>query len=294
MDVQTTQKLPRILSSNEVSTLDKPVTTEKPVKIDEPITTEKPVKIDEPITTEKPVTTEKPIKIDKLVRLKEPVTAAKVSSFSLGNSEVSKRVQEQCQQLCFSIFFNQHSAPVRSLGFTSATSGEGKSYLALVTSVVLANDSNVPVTLVECNWDHPSLHEVFNVPATPGFAEWLRGECDESAIRHQVFPNLNFIPAGDGMRDAMKLLQQVGQASLLDMLGGSNDLLIADLPAVLTSSYGCLAAALLEALAMVIYAGTTPDSLVAEASMRLKEMPVRSIILNQSQSRLPRWLQRLL
>ncbi len=235
----------------------------------------------EPFTFERPAVTER------------PAVDAKIPSFSLGNSLASKKVQEQCLQLCFSIFFNQH-VPVRSLGFTSAVMGEGKSYLSLVTSIALANNSNDPVTLVECNWDHPSLHEVFNVPATPGFAEWLRGECDESAILHQVAPNLHFIPAGEGKQDAVKLLQQVEPGSLLEGLGRAHDLLVVDLPAVIASSYGSLAASLLDALVMVIHAGVTPDSLVAEASAQLKEMPVRSIILNQSRSYLPNWLQQLL
>src|SRR5205807_5586521 len=87
----------------------------------------------------------------------------------------AQMLQEQCRQLCLSVFFREH-APVRSLGFTSSIGGEGKSFLAMLTSRVLAIDSSDPVTLVECNWSHPSLHESFGCPAVPGLAEWLRGE----------------------------------------------------------------------------------------------------------------------
>jgi Mrp family chromosome partitioning ATPase len=119
-------------------------------------------------------------------------------------------LQEHCRQLCLSLFYREH-APVRSLGFTSSIPGEGKSFVAAVTAQVLARDSSEPVTLLECNWDHPSQHESFGIPATPGLAEWLRGTCEHEAIRYQVESNLTVIPAGNGAHDAVKLLKQVQQ-----------------------------------------------------------------------------------
>jgi len=202
-------------------------------------------------------------------------------------------VQEQCRQLCLSLFFSQH-APVRSLGFTSSIAGEGKSFLAVVTAGVLASDSSNPVTLVECNWEHPNLHEYFGFPAVPGLAEWLRNECSEANIRYQVGGNLTVIPAGNKKQDAVKLLQQVRQKGLLDTLASSNELVIVDLPAIATTSYGSLAASLVESLIVVIRAGVTPDLQVAEACRRIEDLPVQGMILNQVGSRIPRWIRDLL
>ncbi len=91
------------------------------------------------------------------------------------DTENAQMVQERCEQLCLSLFFREQ-APVHSLGFTSSLRGEGKSLLAMVTASVLAKDSNNPVTLLECNWEHPCLHEHFGFSSGPGLAEWLRGE----------------------------------------------------------------------------------------------------------------------
>lgn len=206
---------------------------------------------------------------------------------------IAHTLEEQCRRLCLFTFFQEH-APVRSLGFTSSIGGEGKSFLSLVTARVLASDSPIPVTLLECNWDHPCLHEYFGSASTPGLAEWLREECSETAIRHEVSNNLTVIPAGNGRQDAVKLLQKVRQKGLVNTLSRANELFIVDLPAIVTTGYGSMAASLVESLIVVVHAGVTPDSMVAETCSQLKDLPVQGILLNQLQSRIPRWIQRVL
>jgi MinD-like ATPase involved in chromosome partitioning or flagellar assembly len=159
---------------------------------------------------------------------------------------------------------------------------------------VLANDSSEPVTLLECNWEHPCLHEHFGFSPTPGLAEWLLRECSETAIRHQVRNNLTVIPAGDGKQDAMKLLRYMRQRGSLNILGHSSELLVVDLPAILSAAYGLLAASLVESLAVVIRAGVTPDLLIAETCTQLKNLPVQGLILNQMESHVPRWIRQML
>ena len=213
-----------------------------------------------------------------------------VSKYKLANA---RGLQERCRQLCLALFFDEH-APVRCLGFTSPLGSEGKTFLSVVTAGVLANDTTDPVVLLECNWEHPTFHEYYGFSKTPGLAEWLRGECDESDIRHQVNSNLIVIPAGNGKQDAVKLLQRLRQKGLIDVLARSNELLIVDLPAVVTTAYGSLAASLVESLVIVVRAGMTPDALVTETCTQLKDLPVHGVILNRVESRIPRWLRQIL
>jgi Mrp family chromosome partitioning ATPase len=202
-------------------------------------------------------------------------------------------LRERCRQLYASLFFREPQ-PVRSLGFTSAIQGEGKTYLARMTATVLADEQTAPITLLECNWDHPSFHEDFGIPATPGLAEWLRGQCHSSRIRHQVGPNLTIVPAGEGGSDAVRLLRQFRQNGLLTSLVAPNELVVVDLPPIITSGYGMLAASLVDALIVVVQSGATPDHLIAETVDRLKGLPVEGLILNQVKSHIPRWIRQLL
>ncbi len=208
---------------------------------------------------------------------------------SIANVQI---IQERCRQICLSSFFRRDT-PIRSLGFTSAIAGEGKSFLTMVMANVLANDSSEPVTLVECNWDHHCFHEYFEIPPTPGLAEWLRGECDETVVKHS-FDNLTVIPAGNGRRDAVKLLRRLEQKGPLSALTPANGLLVIDLPPVIPTAYGALAATLVESLILVVRAGVTTDLMVTETCNQLKDMPVQGVILNHMESRVPQWLRQLL
>jgi protein-tyrosine kinase len=200
---------------------------------------------------------------------------------------------ERCRNLCISLFYREN-APVRSLGFTSSIQGEGKSFLASITAQVLAHDSIEPVTLIECNWEHPTLHEHFDIPANPGLAEWLRGACSEDAIRYQVDRNLTVIPAGNGSHDAVKLLNQLNENGLQKAFKQTNELYIVDLPSIISTGYGSLAASLVEAVVIIVRAQVISESMVVETCSQLNASSIHGIILNQVASHIPRWLRQIL
>lgn len=189
-------------------------------------------------------------------------------------------IEELCRSFCLSLFFRQQE-PVRSLGITSSVAGEGKSFVATMIAHVLANDSPLPVLLVECNWENASLHNYFGFPPTPGLAEWLRGECREADIRYRVSENLTIIRAGNGRQHAVRMLQQIAGRGFVGSLARGNENLIIDLPPIITTSYGLFAAGMVEALALVVRSGVTPDHLVADACAFLKTLPLQGLILNQ-------------
>ncbi len=202
-------------------------------------------------------------------------------------------LRNQCLKLSLSLF-NRAQRATRSLGFTSAISGEGKTFLATLAASALAERAHRSVTLVDCNWDAPTLHERFDIPNTPGLAEWLRDECELADIRHVITPYLTVIPGGDASQDALALAERFRAVGAQALLATPEELLIADLPAVLTSDYGALLPQLLDSVLLVVRAGVTQDTYIAEASRELVDSPVEGAILNATRSSIPRWLQRLL
>lgn len=225
--------------------------------------------------------------------VKRPPQSNVTVKFSEKESANIRMLQEQCRRLCLTLFSRDQN-PIHSLGFTSAIGGEGKSFLALVTARILARDSIEAVTLVECNWEHPTLHEQFGIPATPGLAEWLRGMCNEQDIRYRVDDNLTIIPAGNGGQNAVKLLKKIQQQGLRQTFGHRNELFILDLPSVITSSYGALAASLVDTAVIVVRSEVLPGRVLEETCVQLKNVPIHGIILNQGNSRIPRWIRQLL
>jgi len=246
---------------------------------------ELPTTIDQPVKQADPKKTH-----DKKATPTKPAKPTKSKQQDEANASM---LLERCRHLCISLFYREH-APVRSVGFTSSIGGEGKSFLASITAQVLAHDSSQPVTLIECNWEHPTLHEHFDIPANPGLAEWLRGTCSEDDIRYQVERNLTVIPAGNGSYDAVKLLNQLSANGLQKAFTHPHELYIVDLPSILTTGYGSLAASLVEAVVIIVRAQVIPESMVVETCSQLDASSVHGIILNQVGSHIPRWLRQIL
>jgi Mrp family chromosome partitioning ATPase len=202
-------------------------------------------------------------------------------------------LRTRCRQLGISLFFHEQTA-IRSLGFTSAISGEGKTFLAKLTAEAMAEDNDVPVTLLECNWENPNLSAAYNLTPGPGLSDWLLGRCPLAAIRREVERNLTVIPAGDNSFSSTKLLRQLQQRGIRTLLANPDEVVILDLPALATTAYGPLASHLADALILIVRMGVTPESFVTEACKYLKDLPVQGIVLNQVVSRIPRWLRRML
>ena len=193
-------------------------------------------------------------------------------------------VEEQCRGFCISLFLREQE-PVRSLGVTSSVPGEGGLFVAFMMARVLAKDSARPVMLIDCDWEHAGLHDYIGLPSTPGLAEWLRGECAEQDILHEVAENLTIVLAGKGQQDAVRLLQQVKNRDFREAFTQSDVNLVVRLPSVTTTSYSIYAASMVDALVLVVRAGFTTDNLVADACAHLKNLPMQGIILNQAKYR---------
>lgn len=213
----------------------------------------------------------------------------------LGKKQLAtaRLVEEQCRRLGENVLLGGGTS-ARVLGFTSSVSGEGRTFLATVCASALARSSGYPVVLLECNWDHPTFDSVFGVPASPGLAEWLEGQAEIEHIRHQIQPNLTVIPAGNGAHAAARLIRQLQEPDRLDQIAQRNAMIVADLPPVLTCSYGKLAAQFAGAVVMVVRAGATQDGQLVQACREVGDDHIRGIVLNHAQSAVPGWLSSIL
>lgn len=211
---------------------------------------------------------------------------------SASQAAEAHRLQMQYRQLCASVFLDERTA-VRSLGFTSAIDGEGKTFLARLAAVVMATDLHIPVTLLECNWEHPCFEDIFGLAYGPGLAELIRGECALYAVRQRVSSNLTVIRAGNDRQESIRLLKHFRYRGVLEVLERPDEVLIVDLPSVVTTAYGRLAASIVESLIVVVRMGVTDDSYVAETSTYLKDLHVHGMVFNQVKSHMPRWLSQI-
>jgi Mrp family chromosome partitioning ATPase len=182
---------------------------------------------------------------------------------------------------------------VSAIGVTSAVEGEGRTTMATGIAAAMAADLDRPVVLVEVHMAHPGMYQFLGIPPQPGLAEYLRQECSLTEAVRQIADRLFVLPAGDGVREAPRLIHQLVRADLRSRLGTNDVIWVFDLPPIHSTSYGVLATTLAEALVFVVHAGQTTDEQVRESLGRLEESAVRSIVLNSFQPQLPAWLRSL-
>lgn len=204
---------------------------------------------------------------------------------------------ESFRQLYVSLDLALDSHPV--IGVTSAIAGEGRTTVALGLARTLAKDLNSIVSLVEVDLERPTLAERFDVGTSDGLADVLRGERHLADVRCLLAPNLYLIPGGTERGDAATLLHQLPVQDPFrqrfppqDPFSGTvdfDDLVILDLPPVLSHGYSALAASIADVLVLVVRAGVTPVDVVREAISRLDDPPPRGVVLNGPRSALPSW-----
>ena len=104
---------------------------------------------------------------------------------------------------------------------TSPQRGEGKTTIAVGLAIMLAQRGAGDVLLVDADLRRPTLHEVFRVGTTPGFANFLAAEADVSeVVRPTDTSNLYMVPAGRSSATLADLVAPPRLGPMLENLAG--------------------------------------------------------------------------
>ncbi|MGH2351130.1 MAG: hypothetical protein ACRDJN_05890, partial [Chloroflexota bacterium] len=114
------------------------------------------------------------------------------------------------------------------------------------------------------------------------------------ACRDSFLDNLHLLPAGGPAPQGGRLLRSSAMAAGLDTLRRLYDIVILDIPAILSNSDSLLLTDLADGVILVVRAGVTPAPLVNRAMEELDSGKFRGVVLNEAHSSIPRWLRRLL
>ena len=186
------------------------------------------------------------------------------------------------------------------LGVTSAIAGEGKTTIASGLAAALAEDGALmgfgrdqdTVMLVQCNVGSPPSDPRLAVRPGPGLVQLLRGECElDEAIQATAVERLALLPVGDPAHGFPLAIRAAVLPEVMQQLRVKYGLVVLDLPAVLNSSDTRVLARLADQLVVVVRAGVTPAKLVRQALDDLGDETILGVVLNDSSSELPAWLE---
>lgn len=144
-------------------------------------------------------------------------------------------VAEQFRTIRTNIQFFMVDKDLKSLIFTSSGPGEGKSTISANTAIVFASQGK-RVLLVDADMRKPTVHKTFNIPNHEGLTTLLT-EKDvklSSVIRQGTNENLFILTSGPIPPNPSELLDSNKMNKIIEILEGAFDLVIFDMPPVIT------------------------------------------------------------
>lgn len=190
-----------------------------------------------------------------LQRNRKSFRRAAQNDASFYGEELSFAAAEAYKRLRANIDF---SLPVdekkcRIIGVTSSLSGEGKSTTSINLAFTMAQSSK-NVLLMEGDLRLPTISQRLGLKANPGLSNLLAGQCTltETLQKTNLAPNIRFISAGTLPPNPTELIGSDRMEKTLATLAQVFDVIIIDLPPVVSVSDTLAVAKYLDGVLLVV------------------------------------------
>ena len=222
---------------------------------------------------EKPTMIHKPIRPDKMGS-KHPLISISQPG-SLG--------AEQFRRLRTHVLKLNVSDPPKTIMVTSATEGEGKTFVAANLAAGIAHDLHFHALLVDCDLHNPSISQWFGVQNGHGLSDYLvgKGQLPELLIKTEM-EKLSILTGGSVQAKPAELIGSRKMEALVNELKSRyNDrYIILDATPLLATTEPEVLARLVDGILIVVRAGVTPRETVKQAVASLDPKKIMGFVLN--------------
>ncbi len=183
----------------------------------------------------------------------------------LHNLSQQSGIAEAYRMVRSAVLFAAPKDKLKVLMLTSAVPLEGKTTSALNLSIGFAQ-ANERVLLIDCDLRRGELHRYFDLPKTPGMADYLKGEKQpEDLIKHTEVPNLDIISTGEYPTNPAELLLSPRMKEIIEWARGKYDRIFIDAPPAMGISDAAILSSIVDGLLLVVWAGHTSRRFVRAA-----------------------------
>lgn len=170
---------------------------------------------------------------------------------------------------------------LKSVLITSALPQDGKSTVAVNLASSLCEHGRKKVLLIEADLHRPSLRSLLGLEAGPGLVECLVSGVSPMPFIRRLQPlGWYLLAAGGKCRNPAELLQSGALPDLLSTLRASFDWILIDSPPVVPITDAISLARDVDAILMVVRAGSTPRDFVQRSITLLGRQKLLAVVLN--------------
>ncbi|GEN50386.1 CpsD/CapB family tyrosine-protein kinase [Alkalibacterium pelagium] len=200
------------------------------------------------------------------------------------NQNKFTHVSEQFRTIRTNIQHSVNTGKIKSIVITSARDGEGKSFAAANLAVTLAAE-NKRILLVDADFRKPSIHKIFKVENDRGLTTLLTNPSlqAESLIQIDLENNLFILPSGYIPSNPSELLNSDRMDDLVKELEESYDLIIYDMPPVLSVTDAQIVSGKVDGTIFIISKGyvTEEDVIKAGDLLNIVDANIIGAIINK-------------
>jgi capsular exopolysaccharide synthesis family protein len=203
-------------------------------------------------------------------------------------------VTEAYRRLRTAIFLSRSADPARTILFTSATPGEGKTITVVNTAIMFARLGH-RVLLIDADLRRPACHKALNVNSLTGLSNYLAGhEQLDNTVQITPIANLSVINCGTIPQAPTELIGSPKMCEALDLLREHYDIILIDSPPVMPVSDAVVLSSLVEGIIFVVRAQKTPKNIIKEAISQLarNQSKILGVVLNRVDIRSPEYKDR--
>lgn len=222
-------------------------------------------------------------------RIKPPTESAiaglpQAASHELAGAAGSySMVGEAYRTLRTGILLSRAGSPPKTILFTSAKSGEGKTVTSANTALLFAHNGS-RVVLVDADLRRPRCHKVLAVENHMGLTEVLIGSREVHQVLHSTSTDRLFLlSSGSIPPNPTELLGSKKMHHVLEQLAEEFDVVIVDSPPVLPVSDSMILSTIVDGVVLVVGSDDTPKQMVKAACMRLEyaRAKIFGVVLNK-------------
>ena len=175
----------------------------------------------------------------------------------------------------------QSLQPIHTLVVTSSSPAEGKSFTAANLALAQSHLEGNMTLLADFDFRRPVVHNLFQVPRSPGITDYLRGKATlEECIKRIEGTNLCILPAGEAVLNPLELLNLPEVKSLLERLPSLFNWVVLDTPPLLFAADANLLSTLCHGLLLVVRIGVTTIDTVTRAIGSLCQNNMLGVVVN--------------